>query len=149
LREGLALHRRALEGEIRPPITLRAVHLPDELDGFLEQALPGNPVAPVISFNTYVTAYVNDVDHRAVERRMSSFARAWSLQHRLPWMWVRFEPPRAGEPPAPEPGWCRWRVDLWEGARQRRFELGWAHPHLVRTKLGPGLLALAELRDSE
>jgi hypothetical protein len=149
MREGLTTHARAVAGEIGPVAQVREASLPDDLTTFLEGALPRNPEAPVICFNTYVTAYLNDVDHRAVERRIGAVARAWSLQHRLPWMWVRFEPARSGETPGPEPGWCRWRVDLWEGVRHHRIELGWAHPHLVRAKLGPGLLALAELRDSE
>lgn len=149
MREGFEVHAKALAGEIQPVAQVREASLPDDLITFLEQALPRNPEAPVITFNTYVTAYLNDVDHRAVERRISTMARAWSLQHHLPWMWVRFEPARSGDPPGPEPGWCRWRVDLWEGARHHRIELGWAHPHLVRAKLGSGLLALAELRDTE
>lgn len=149
MREGLETHARAVAGEIEPVARVMEASLPDDITTFLEQALPRNPEAPIISFNTYVTAYLNDVDHRAMERRISTLARAWSLQHHLPWMWVRFEPPRSGEVPGPEPGWCRWRVDLWEGARHHRIELGWAHPHLVRAQFGPGLLALAELRDSE
>ncbi len=149
LREGLEVHQSAKGGAMGPLAEVRSVVLPDDIVAFLQGALPHNPVAPVISFNTCVTTYFNDVDHRALERRLGEFAKSWSLQHHLPWMWVRFEPARAGDDPAPEPGWCRWRVDLWEGARHHRIELGWAHPHLVRAKLGPGLLALAQLRDPE
>lgn len=149
LREGLEIHRRAREGAIAHVATVRAVTLPDDLGEFLARALPAVPKAPVISFNTYVTAYLNDVDQREVARHLSTFARAFSLQHRVPWMWVRFEPPRSGEDPAPEPGWCRWRVELWQGTQHRRIELGWAHPHLVRARFGPGLLELAGLRESE
>jgi hypothetical protein len=147
LREGLELHQRALAGELGPMARVEKVVLPDEVIDFVQQAIPRHPVAPVICFNTYVTAYLNDVDHRALARRLGSYARAWSLQHHLPWMWVRFEPARSGEGPPPAPGWCRWRVDLWEGSHHHRFDLGWAHPHLVRAKLGPGLLALAKLQD--
>lgn len=149
LQEGLEQHERAQKGEIGPVAEVGPITLPDDIAAFLQRALPRQPVAPVICFNTYVTAYLNDVDHRALARRLGAYARSWSLQHQLPWMWVRFEPPRAGEEAAPEPGWCRWRVDLWEGAHHHRIELGWAHPHLVRANLGPGLLELAQLRDPE
>jgi hypothetical protein len=101
-----------------------------------------------VAVNTYVTAFLRDVEHRAVQRTVSDFARRWSLQHKFPWMWVRFEPTRAGEPPAPRHGYCRWLVELWDGNRHKRIIIGWAHPHLHRVLFTDGLLELLALRDA-
>ncbi len=147
LREGIEVHRRHVRERSLVPAELRTMELPDELVEFLEAALPVHPVAPVIVYNTYVTAYLSDVNQRAVVRQMREFAKQWSLRHKLPWMWVRFEPARSGNP-APHPGWCRWLVEVFSGSKTRMIELGWAHPHLVRVEFGPGLVELRSLRDS-
>lgn len=147
LQEALALRRR-FQGTGQAARLVRA-RLPEELEEFLRAAIPGQPVAPVVLFDTYVTAYFNDVDHGALVRGVAAFARAWTLQHRLPWLWVRFEPPRAGEPAAPQVGWCRWWVEAWTQGRRRTIELGWAHPHCVRLVFGPGLAELVALAGSE
>ena len=150
LREAIAVHRAAQRGETvhgqqLRPAQLSPVELP-EIHDFLAEAVPAQPVAPVIAFNTYVTAYLSDVDERALARQMRSFARSWSLRHKLPWMWVHFEPSRGGEAP-PHPGWCRWVVELFSGSWTKSIELGWAHPHLVRAEFGPGLVELRGLRE--
>jgi hypothetical protein len=147
LREGIEIHRRHLRERSLIPAELRSLELPDELSEFLQAALPAHPVAPVVAFNTYVTAYLSDVDQRAVARQMREFAKQWSLRHKLPWMWVRFEPARSGND-APHPGWCRWLVEVFSESKYRLIELGWAHPHLVRVEFGPGLVELRSLRDS-
>lgn len=147
LREGIAIHRRHLRERSLVPAELRTLELPDELPEFLRAALPDHPVAPVVAYNTYVTAYLSDVSQRAVARHMREFAKEWSLRHKLPWMWVRFEPARPGVEP-PHPGWCRWLVEVFSGSKTRSIELGWAHPHLVRVEFGPGLVELRSLRDS-
>jgi hypothetical protein len=145
LREGMALDERAAAGGL-VPAQVRHLELPNELAEFLRAAIPGPPRAPVIAYNTYATAYLSDVNQRAVGREMRSFARTWSLRHKLPWMWVRFEPPRAGRT-APHPGWCLWIVELFSGSKHKTIELGWAHPHLIRAEFGPGLVELRNLRD--
>ena len=147
LQEALELRRR-FRGTPQAPRLLRA-NLPDETEEFLRAAVPSQPVAPVILFDTYVTAYFNDVDHRALIRAVEAFARQWTLRHKLPWLWVRFEPPRAGEPAAPQVGWCRWWVEVWTQNGRRSIELGWGHPHCVRLVFGPGLSELAGLRGPE
>ncbi len=147
LREGIDVHRRHVRERSLIPAEVRSLELPHELVEFLAAAVPDHPEAPVIAFNTYVTAYLSDVDQRAVARDMRSFARSWSLQHKLPWMWVRFEPARPGNA-APHPGWCRWLVELFSGSKTKQLELGWAHPHLIRAEFGPGLVELRSLRDS-
>ncbi len=147
LQEALELRRR-FRGTPQAPRLLRA-NLPDETEEFLRAAVPAQPVAPVILFDTYVTAYFNDVDHRALIRAVEAFARQWTLRHKLPWLWVRFEPPRAGEPAAPQVGWCRWWVEVWTQDGRRSIELGWGHPHCVRLVFGPGLSELARLRGPE
>lgn len=147
LREALGL-RRELHGTSQAARLVRA-RLPDELEEFLAGAVPTQPVAPVILFDTYMTAYFNDVDHGALVRAVEAFARAWTLRHRLPWLWVRFEPPRAGEPAAPQVGWCRWWVEVWTQGRRRTIELGWSHPHCVRVMFGRGLAELIALGGAE
>ena len=104
---------------------------------------------PVILFDTYVTAYFNDVDHRALVRAVEAFARPWTLRHKLSWLWVRFEPPRAGEPEAPQIGWCRWWVEVWTQGQRHTLELVWALPHCVKLVFGPGLSELTRLRGPE
>jgi hypothetical protein len=148
LREGMAVHQRASQGgesEGLVPAEILPLDLPSELTEFLTKAVPSHPEVPVIAFNTYATAHLSDVNQRALARDMRAHARAWSLRHKLPWMWVRFEPPRAGK--APHTGWCQWIVELFSGSKHKTIELGWAHPHFVRAEFGPGLVELRELRD--
>jgi len=147
LQEALELRRR-FRGTPQAARLVRA-NLPDEVEEFLRAAVPAQPLAPVILFDTYVTAYFNDVDHRALIRAVEAFARSWTLRHKLPWLWVRFEPPRAGEPAAPQVGWCRWWVEVWTQDGRRSIELGWGHPHCVRLAFGPGISELAGLRGPE
>ncbi|MBA3546111.1 MAG: DUF2332 family protein [Nannocystis sp.] len=147
LQEALEL-RRSFRGTPQAPRLMQA-NLPDEAEEFLRAAVPAQPVAPVILFDTYVTAYFNDVDHRALVRAVEAFARSWTLRHKLPWLWVRFEPPRAGEPAAPQVGWCRWWVEVWTQKGRHTIELGWGHPHCVRLVFGPGVSELARLRGPE
>lgn len=145
LREGMELHSHASELGL-VPAEVRQLELPGELPEFLRAAIPSVPQAPVITYNTYATAYLSDVNQRAVAREIRQFARTWSLSHKLPWMWVRFEPARAGKT-APHPGWCLWIVELFSGSKHKTIELGWAHPHLIRAEFGPGLVELRNLRD--
>jgi hypothetical protein len=146
LAEGLALHQRARAGELSPVAEVQKVELPDELRAFLERAVPERPEGPIVLFNTYVTAYFNDVDLRQLEREVRKFAREHALVHRVPWAWIRFEPPRLGEDDGPRPAWCRWRVELWRGTEHAEIELGWAHPHMAQIEFGPGLDRLVGLR---
>jgi hypothetical protein len=145
LREGVDIQARALELGLQPA-RIRALELSSTLTEFLRDAVPSHPMAPVVAFNTYATAYLSDVEQRAVARGMREYARAWALQHQLPWMWVRFEPARPGRA-APHPGWCLWQVELFRRGKHKSIELGWAHPHLVRAEFGPGLIELRELRN--
>lgn len=147
LREGFALHRELLK-TAGPAAKVERRVFPEDTQTFLAEALPAAPRAPVILFDTYFTAYLNDVDLRALERDVREFAHTWTLRHGLPWLWARFEPARAGES-SPHTGWCRWFVDTWSRGRHRRIELGWAHPHLVRAEFGPGLAELESLRGPE
>lgn len=145
LREGIELHRLAQSGKLEPRAQLEGARLPEDLEGFLGRALPVHPLGPVIVYNTYVTEYFNDVDERSLTRKMRDYARRWSMQHKLPWMWIRFEPPRQGEALAPQRGWCRWEVELFEGTEHRVLQLGWAHPHFRAMRLGKGFLELLAL----
>jgi hypothetical protein len=145
LREGIELNNHASRFGLVPAEILQ-LELPADLPEFLRAAIPSHPQAPVITYNTHATAYLSDVDQRSVARQLRDFARTWSLSHKLPWMWVRFEPARAGKT-APHPGWCHWIVELFSGSKHRTIELGWGHPHLIRAEFGPGLVELRNLRD--
>lgn len=142
LQRGIDLHQAAREGVLAPVAQLHAAKLPEDLESFLRKAIPAHPVGPVIVYNTYVTEYFNDVDERGLTRRLRDFARRWSMQHKLPLMWVRFEPPRQGEEPAPRRGWCRWDVELFTGAKHEHMCLGWAHPHFQGLILEADLIKL-------
>lgn len=144
LQRGIDLHCEAQEGIFGPVAQLYPARLPEDLESFLRKAIPTQPVGPVIIYNTYVTEYFNDVDERGMTRRMREFARRWSMQHKLPMMWVRFEPPRKGESPAPRRGWCRWDVELFTGAAHQSMCLGWAHPHFRGLILGPDIKQLID-----
>jgi hypothetical protein len=152
LREGMAVHARALAERARgardslEPAQIRPLDLAANLVEFLRDAVPDHPVAPVIAYNSFATAYLSDVEERAVASNLREHAHRWALQHRLPWMWVRFEPARAGTT-APHPGWCTWQVELFSRGKHKSIDLGWAHPHLVRAEFGPGLIELRELRN--
>src|SRR5690606_26184952 len=145
LREGIELNNHASELGL-VPAEIHPLDMPNDLSEFLQAAIPSVPQAPVIIYNTYATAYLSDVSQRAVARELRGFARTWSLSHKLPWMWVRFEPARAGKT-APHPGWCLWIVELFSGSKHKTIELGWAHPHMLRAEFGPGLVELRNLRD--
>ena len=147
MREALDVHERA-EANGLAKAQVRGFSLPHDVPEFLSAAVPANPEAPVISYNTYATAYLSDVNQRAAARDIRAYARSWSLRNKLPWMWVRFEPARAGQHVAPHSGWCRWVVELFNGSWTTKITLGWAHPYLVRAEFGPGLQELRDLRES-
>jgi hypothetical protein len=145
LREGMDVHAHASERGLQAA-RIRLLELNSNLAEFLRDAVPSNPSAPVIAYNSFATAYLSDVEQRAVASGMREHARTWSLQHQLPWMWVHFEPARSGQT-APHPGWCAWQVELFSRGKHKSIQLGWAHPHLVRAEFGPGLVELRELRN--
>lgn len=144
LEEALALHAK-MPAEARAQ--LHKSELPGDLESLLGAALPGRPEAPVVLFNTYVTAYFSDVQHREMQRRVRRHARQEALTHRVPWVWIRFEPARRGDPKGPQAAWCRWRAELWYGREHTRIELGWAHPHMAEIEFGEGLEQLCRLRE--
>ncbi len=152
LREGIDIHARARESTSAglQPARIRSLDLTTNLTEFLRDAVPDHPVAPVIAFNSFATAYLSDVEERAVASSMREHAHAWALQHQLPWMWVRFEPARPGTTSPHQArlgGWCAWQVELFSRGKHKSIDLGWAHPHLVRAEFGPGLVELRELRN--
>ncbi|GEM_PF-814461 len=148
LREGIDIHMHA-ERDGLAKASVRGLTLPDDLPEFLAGAVPRDPEAGVLCFNTYVTGYLSDVNQRAAGRHMRAFARRWTKRHQLPWMWVRFEPVRAGQTPPPHPGWCQWVVEIFDGSSERAITLGWAHPYMIKAEFGPGLLELRALGEAQ
>ncbi len=127
LREGIAAFKQTQESDV--PVSLHAVHLPDELPDFLRQRVPLDP-APVLIYSTFIKAYLED-NGQALATHISTWARSQGR----PVAWVQWEPPQAvgiaAKPPAF--GWLTWTVDKWaNGADLGRDQLGWTHPHGAR-----------------
>jgi hypothetical protein len=132
LKEGIAALKRA--NQSGTPVQLTQADLPDDLGRFLHQVLDeGDPDAPVIIYNTWMTSYLKDkgesfgyhIDH-------------WASGQQRPVLWLQWEPPRDGSQP-PHPEWCAWTAELWRGQERSRWRLGWVHPHGGEGHLGKGL----------
>ncbi|MCL2457364.1 MAG: DUF2332 domain-containing protein [Desulfobulbus sp.] len=108
------------------PVRLFPADLPADLPRFLTDRVDRLPDAPVILYNTYLTAYL--VDKGAALR--PSLA-AWASQHPWPVLWLQWEPLR-GNPEPPDFGWIGWTADLWQGGKHRSWQLAWVHPHGAR-----------------
>lgn len=116
LREGLTAFHQA-----NPPVQLHPVRLPDELPDFLATAVPHHH--PVIIYNTYITAYLND-NGRSLQQHIAN----WAAGQNHPVLWLQWEPLWDGPQP-PEYGWVAWTADLWQTDRHYRWHLAWNHPH--------------------
>lgn len=120
LREGIAA-LKAVELSAAP-VRLQAVDLPDELPSFLDSITPLVNGAPVAIFNTTMTMYLADEG-----QSMRATIDAWARTRLEPVVWLQWEPPQAGEPPAY--ALQAWTVDLWQPDRPRHWHLAWIHPH--------------------
>jgi hypothetical protein len=105
------------------PIQLHPVNLPDELPEFLATAVPQQPNHPVILYNTYMTAYLDDRG-RALRQHIAN----WANTQNRPILWLQWEPLWDGPKP-PEYGWIAWTADLWQANRHHYWQLAWTHPH--------------------
>lgn len=119
-------------------VQLHELELPAGLPVFLEQFVRAED-APVICYNTYVRMYLPDKG-AALRDHLAAWARAQAR----PVVWLQWEPPSCllrtvGQ--APEPGWLAWTADLWHGGIERRWLLGWVHPHGQDVALGEGFEA--------
>jgi len=132
LREGIAALKRADRSDA--PVHLHQADLPDDLARFLQETLAaGDPDAPVVIYNTWMTSYLKDqgeslgyhIDH-------------WAARQQRPVLWLQWEPARDGSQP-PRPEWCDWKAELWRGQERSRWRLGWVHPHGTEAELGQGL----------
>ncbi|MFZ0544210.1 MAG: DUF2332 family protein, partial [Candidatus Promineifilaceae bacterium] len=84
LREGIDAFREVQAGDV--PVQLYRVDLPDELGGFLRDAVPGNE-CPVVIYNTFMTAYLSD--------KGASFRETigrWAAGRKQPVLWLQWEP---------------------------------------------------------
>ena len=138
LREGIAALKEV--ERVEGSIDLQAADLPDKLDGFLRNRVPGDDGRPVVLYNTTMTMYLRDKGASLSER-----IGVWAAEQQRPVLWLQWEPPRDGREP-PGLGWCAWTADLWQGAAHRHWHLGWAHPHGADVELTLGFGALLKLR---
>lgn len=134
LREGLAAFHQA-----EPPVQLHPVHLPDELPGFLATAVASAlnasvpPHHPVILYNTYMTAYLDDKG-TSLKQHIAN----WAAGQNRPILWLQWEPLWDGPEP-PEYGWVAWTADLWQANGHQQWQLAWNHPHGTPLHWLPGL----------
>ncbi len=132
LEEGIIALRRASQGDA--PVRLHQADLPDDLGRFLQAALAeGDPEAPVVIYNTWMTSYLRDKGHS-----LGYHIDHWAIRQRRPVLWLQWEPVRDGSEP-PQPEWCDWTAELWHGQDRSRWRLGWVHPHGTEAQLGKGL----------
>ena len=117
------------------PVRLVQADLPADLPRFLAARADRLLDAPIVLYNTYLTAYLAD---RGAALR--SALAAWAARHPRPVLWLQWESLRNGPKP-PEFGWLGWTADLWTGGRHRHWHLAWTHPH------GTRILWTADLTD--
>ena len=131
LREGITAFRQANKGHA--PVRLYPVNLPDELPRFLETQIPVQPDRPVVLYNTYITAYL-DNKGRALRQHIAN----WAAAQNRPILWLQWEPLWDGPEP-PEYGWVAWTADLWQANVHHHWHLAWNHPHGTPLHWLPGL----------
>jgi hypothetical protein len=120
LREGIAA-LQAVESS-KASVRLQTVHLPDELPSFLDSLTPLVEGAPVAIYNTTMTMYLADEG-----RSLRVIIDAWARRRREPVIWLQWEPPQTGEPPAY--AFQAWTADLWQAGNHYQWQLAWVHPH--------------------
>jgi hypothetical protein len=115
------------------PVSLFRADLPADLSQFLVERVDRLTGAPVILYNTYLTAYLADKG-----ATLRSTLASWASQHPWPVLWLQWEPLRNGPTP-PEFGWLGWTADLWEDGTHRYWHLAWVHPHGTRIAWVPDM----------
>ncbi|MCP4429071.1 MAG: DUF2332 domain-containing protein [Chloroflexi bacterium] len=121
LREGIAAFRQASQS--RAPIRLHSARLPDDLPRFLCQHIPAQPNAPVVIYNTYMTAYLDDKG-----ASMRQLIADWAATQNRPVLWLQWEPLwEKGQSPSDD--LIAWTADLWQGGKHGYWHLAWNHPH--------------------
>lgn len=136
LREGIASFRQI--AHTVAPVQLFPARLPDELNPFLETHVTpqlAGDVWPVVIYNTWMRTYLPDKG-----ASLRPILTRWAQQQSRPVIWLQWEPPEAGEPPAP-PDWCVLSAEIWRGAQHARWRLGVAHPHGTHLNLAPDWVA--------
>lgn len=136
LREGIAALRQM--AQTAAPVQLYPARLPDELDAFLETYVAPRLMSdsfPVILYNTWMRTYLPDKG-----AGLRPALTRWAQRQDRPVIWLQWEPPEAGEPPAPV-DWCALSAEIWRRGQHARWRLGVAHPHGTHLNLAPDWLA--------
>ncbi len=136
LREGIAAFRQANQGNA--PIRLYPANLPHDLPQFLSQHIPATPDHPVVIYNTYMTAYLDDKG-----ASFQQYIANWAATQNRPVLWLQWEPLWNGSEP-PEYGWVAWTADYWHNSQHHRWLLAWNHPHGTHVQWEPGFVQWAE-----
>jgi len=141
LRAGIVALRTV--NRTRSPVYLVQADLAAGLPRFLTERLDRLSDAPIVLYNTYLTAYLADKG-----TALRSTLAAWAANHPQPVLWLQWEHLRCGPQP-PAFGWIGWTADLWTEDRHRHWHLAWTHPHGNRILWMPDLTDwLAFWRDS-
>ena len=104
------------------PIHLFPCRLPDELGHFLVDRVPAGR-APVVIYNTFMTAYLPDKGASMVD-----LIGTWAAEQGRPVLWAQWEPARNQNAPYREE-MNLWSADFWNAGEYCRYSIGWVHPH--------------------
>ena len=121
LREGIVAYREL--SQTKTPINVLPLDLPNGLGVFLEAQF-SNLDAPLVLYNTFVTAYLPERG-----RELREQLTAWASQQKRPILWLQWEPPHGNLDAAPKFGWCVWTADCWYHGNHHQWLLGWVQPH--------------------
>ena len=131
LREGIAAYRQA--NQSRTPIHLHPARLPEDLPRFLSQHIPNQPNQPVVIYNTYMTAYLDDKG-AAMRQHIAN----WAVTQNRPILWLQWEPLWDG-PQAPAADLIAWTADYWHNNSHHHWRLAWNHPHGIHIHWQPDM----------
>ena len=131
LRAGIAaLHAvNRTSSPVHPVRADLAAGLPQFLTGRFDRLRD----APIVLYNTYLTAYLADKG-----AALRATLAAWAANHPRPVLWLQWEPLR-NELKPPEFGWIGWTADLWAEGGHHHWHLAWTHPHGSRILWMPDL----------
>ena len=123
LKEGIRAFKE-LEKSKSAPVTLYKAAIPEDLPNFFTKIPGHNSDAPVVFYNTFMTAYLENKG-----TMMRQAISQWAQAENRPVLWVQAEPLWEEKDEPPESGWLAWTVDLWQGEEHHQWQLGWIQPH--------------------
>jgi len=134
LEEGIMAHASV---STKQQIQVMPANLPHDLPYFLRSLSLDDDKAPVLIYNTYMTAYLENEG-----LALYDYIADWAAETNRPVLWAQAEPPKEGMVEAPDNfHWCAWTIDLWQpGKGHSSWHIAWVHPHGTEVKwLNPSL----------